>query len=109
VLASTGDGAVLLTTAVFGATISYALMMVSHIVLRRREPGLERPYRTPGGVLTTGVAVVLAASAVVATLLVDEAAALWALGALAALLLWFGLHSRHHLVAAAPEEERERR
>ena len=40
----------MLNVAVFGATISYALMSLSHIVLRRREPGLERPYRTPGGI-----------------------------------------------------------
>ena len=28
-----------------------------------------------------------------------------ALAALAAFLAWFGLYSRHHLVAGAPEEE----
>ena len=51
--AATGDGARMLNVAVFGATISYALMSLSHIVLRRREPGLHRPYRTPGGMLTS--------------------------------------------------------
>ena len=66
----------MLNIAVFGATVSYVLMMLSHIVLRRREPELERPYRTPGGVATSGVALVLAALAVVATFLVDEKAAL---------------------------------
>jgi len=49
-------GALLINIAVFGATVSYVLMMVSHIVLRIREPELERPYRTPGGVVTTAVA-----------------------------------------------------
>ena len=44
----------MLTMAVFGATISYALMTLSHIVLRRLEPDLERPCRTPGGSLTSG-------------------------------------------------------
>ena len=44
--------ATLLNAAVFGAAISYVLMMLSHIVLRSREPDLERPYRTPGGVAT---------------------------------------------------------
>jgi len=48
ILSLTGDGAKLVNIAVFGATISYALMMLSHIVLRSREPDLERPYRTPG-------------------------------------------------------------
>ncbi|MDP5184483.1 ethanolamine permease [Blastococcus sp. BMG 814] len=107
VLSLTGQGAMLLNMAVFGATVSYVLMMVSHIVLRRREPDLPRPYRTPGGTVTTGVALVLAAAAVVATFLVDEVAALWTLGAYAVFLGYFALYSRHHLVASAPEEEFE--
>ncbi|SNS81096.1 ethanolamine:proton symporter, EAT family [Geodermatophilus pulveris] len=106
-LSLTGQGAVLLNMAVFGATVSYVLMMVSHIVLRRREPDLPRPYRTPGGTATTGVALVLAAAAAVATFLVDVTAALWTLAAYAAFLAYFALHSRHHLVASAPEEEFE--
>lgn len=106
-LSLTGQGAMLLNMAVFGATVSYVLMMVSHIVLRRREPQLPRPYRTPGGTATTGVALVLAAAAVVATFLVDVTAALWTLAAYAAFLAYFALYSRHHLVAAAPEEEFE--
>jgi len=105
VLSLTGQGAMLLNMAVFGATVSYVLMMVSHIVLRRREPDLPRPYRTPGGVATTGVAFVLAAAAVVATFLVDVTAALWTLAAYALFLGYFALYSRHHLVASAPEEE----
>ena len=103
--AVTEDGALLINIAVFGATVSYVLMMVSHIVLRRREPDLVRPYTTPGGVFTTGVALVLAAAAVVATFFVDEkAAGITALIFLAA-LAYFWFYSRHHLVASAPEEE----
>jgi ethanolamine permease len=59
-LSLTGQGALLLNMAVFGAALSYVLMMVSHIVLRRREPNMRRPYRTPGGALTTGFALVIA-------------------------------------------------
>ena len=98
-------GVTLINCAVFGATISYALMMLSHIVLRRREPDLERPYRTPGGVATSGVAVVLAVLAVIATFIVDVRAALITLGVYVLFLAYFGLYSRHHLVAQAPEEE----
>lgn len=104
-LSLTGEGAVLLNMAVFGATLSYVLMMVSHLVLRRREPDLARPYRTPGGSVTTSIALVLAVTAVLATFLVDVVAALCCLGAFAAFMAYFALHSRHHLVAAAPEEE----
>ncbi|HCA88448.1 MAG TPA: ethanolamine permease [Streptomyces sp.] len=103
--AATGDGARMLNVAVFGATISYALMSLSHIVLRRREPGLPRPYRTPGGVLTSSVAFVLACSALVATFLVDRDAAFIALGVYGVALAYFAFYSRHRLVAAAPEEE----
>ncbi|KZF08229.1 ethanolamine permease, partial [Rhodococcus sp. EPR-157] len=64
-LSLTGQGAMLLNMAVFGAALSYVLMMISHIVLRRKEPHMERPYRTPGGIATTGFALVIAALAVV--------------------------------------------
>ncbi|MFJ4883330.1 ethanolamine permease [Streptomyces sp. NPDC088731] len=100
-----GNGGRMLNVAVFGATISYALMALSHIVLRRREPGLERPYRTPGGALTSSVALVLACSALVATFLVDRDAAFIALGVYVVALAYFALYSRHRLVAGAPEEE----
>jgi ethanolamine permease len=101
------DGALMINIAVFGATVSYVLMLVSHIVLRQREPELERPYRTPGGVATTGVALVLAVAAVVATFFVDEKAAGITAAAFVALMLYFLLYSRHRLVADAPEEEFE--
>ncbi|MFJ9647128.1 ethanolamine permease [Streptomyces sp. NPDC004244] len=103
--AATGNGPRMLNIAVFGATISYALMALSHIVLRRREPGLERPYRTPGGIATSSAAFLLALSALVATFLVDKDAAFIALGVYAVALGYFAFYSRHHLVASAPEEE----
>jgi ethanolamine permease len=104
-LALTVNGATLINIAVFGATVSYALMMLSHIILRRREPDLERPYRTPGGTVTSGIALVLALAAVVATFIVDRNAALIMLGVYALFIVYFLLYSRHHLVAQAPEEE----
>ena len=103
--ALTQDGALLINIAVFGATVSYVLMMVSHIVLRRREPDLVRPYRTPGGTVTTSVALVLAAAAVVATFFVDQLAAGITALIFVAALAYFWFYSRHHLVASAPEEE----
>jgi ethanolamine permease len=90
---------------VFGATVSYVLMMVSHIVLRIREPDLPRPYRTPGGVVTTGVALVLAAAAVVATFVVDPLAAAITAGIFVVAVAYFWFYSRHRPVANAPEEE----
>ena len=105
--AITQDGALLINIAVFGATVSYVLMMLSHILLRKREPDLHRPYRTPGGVVTTGIALVLAAAAVVATFFVDEKAAGITALIFVAALGYFWFYSRHRLVADAPEEEFE--
>lgn len=105
ILSLTGQGAMLLNMAVFGAALSYVLMMISHIALRVREPDMPRPYRTPGGVVTTGFALVVAALAVVATFLVDSTAATWCLVVFAAFMAYFGIYSRHHLVANSPDEE----
>jgi ethanolamine permease len=101
------DGAKMINIAVFGATVSYVLMTLSHIVLRFREPDLERPYRTPGGVVTSGIGCALAVAAVVATFFVDEEAAAITAGVYLVAVLYFALHSRHRLVAEAPEEEFE--
>lgn len=103
--AITQDGALLINIAVFGATVSYVLMMLAHIMLRVREPGLERPYRTPGGMVTTGIALALAITAVVATFFVDMFAAAVTAGIFVVALAYFWFYSRHHLVASAPEEE----
>lgn len=104
-LTFTGEGAILLNMAVFGAALSYVLMMVSHIVLRVREPEMKRPYKTPGGIVTTGFALVIAVASVIATFLVDTTAALWCLAAFVAFMAYFGLYSRKHLVASSPDEE----
>ncbi len=40
--------------------ISYAMVALAFVVLRRREPEMDRPFRTPGGQTTGAVAVVLA-------------------------------------------------
>ena len=47
----------------------------------------------------------IAAIAVIATFLVDVVAALCCLGVFALFMLYFGLYSRHHLVANSPDEE----
>jgi ethanolamine permease len=105
ILAVTGNGATLVNIAVFGAAVSYVLMMLAHVLLRVREPDLERPYRTPGGVVTSGVALVLAVASVVATFIVDPRAAGIMLGIYVLFIAYFAFYSRHHLVAQAPEEE----
>lgn len=103
--AVTGDGGLLINIAVFGATVSYVLLNLSHVVLRFREPHLERGYRTPGGAVTTGIGLVLALVAVVATFLVDVLAASITAGVFVVFLAYFWFYSRHRVVSNAPEEE----
>lgn len=107
ILSLTGEGATLLNMAVFGAALSYVLMMVSHIVLRVREPELPRPYRTPGGIATTAFALIIASAAVVATFLVDTTAATGCLIVFALFMGYFGFYSRKRLVFASADEEFE--
>ena len=99
------NGDILINIAVFAAASSYALMNLSHIVLRIKEPDLPRSYRTPGGVVTTGIAFVLSCVAIVATFFVDPVAAGCAAAVWAAFIAYFLVYSRKHLVANAPEEE----
>ncbi|MGV0782044.1 ethanolamine permease [Mycolicibacterium sp. XJ775] len=104
-LSLTGHGDLILNMAVFGAALSYVLMMISHIVLRVREPEMKRPYRTPGGIITTGFALVIAIVALIATFVVSPVAAGLCLAVFCAFMLYFALYSRHRLVANSPDEE----
>jgi ethanolamine permease len=104
-LSLTGEGDLMITMAVFGATISYAMMMLSHIILRFKEPDLERPFKTPGGIITTGIALILSIGAFISTFVVSLEAAMWSGIFYAILVGYFAFYSRHHLVASVPEEE----
>ncbi len=53
-------GSVLLNMAVFGAMISYLLQGLTFIQLRRRFPKIERPFRSPFGVLGAALTVIIA-------------------------------------------------
>ena len=105
VMAVLNQGDLLILVAVFGATISYIMMTASHIILRIKEPNLERPYRTPGGIVTTGIALVLAVVALIAGFLVDTRVLVITAAVYVVAIAYFGLFSRHHIVATAPEEE----
>lgn len=81
----------LMLVAVFGATVSYALMMLSHIRLRLREPDLARPYRTPGGIWVSGTGLLLACVATVAGLLAHPLVVAATVGVYVLAALWFAL------------------
>jgi len=99
------NGDLLILIAVFGAAISYILMMAAHIKLRISEPDMDRPYRTPGGILTSSIALFLAIITLIAGFLVEPSVIIYAAIFYLLMISYFLLYSRHHLVAQAPEEE----
>jgi ethanolamine permease len=100
-------GAVLLNLAVFGAVISYALQMLSFVLLRIRMPHIARPYRSPlgipGAVFALAISLVTLAS-LFASDPIYRSVAIAALGWVVAGLAYFAVFGRHGLVRS-PEEE----
>lgn len=99
------DGSILLNMAVFAACISYAMMNLSHIILSKREPNMERGFKCPGGIVLTTISLLLSIFAIYSTFVVDVTAASLTCAVLVGLMAYFGLYSRKHLVGNAPEEE----
>jgi ethanolamine permease len=103
---SSDVGASLLYMAVFGAVISYFMQCLSFILLRRRLPDIDRPYRSPVGEWGAGIAGVIALCALAAILINSDyrpgvyGVAVVYLVALA----YFAVAGRHKLVLS-PEEE----
>jgi ethanolamine permease len=99
-------GAALLSMAVFGAVISYFMQTLAFVLLRRRLPNIERPYRSPLGEWGALIASGIAAVSLVALFWNDDyrpgvvAVAIFYAIALA----YFALVGRHKLVLS-PEEE----
>ena len=100
-------GAALLNMAVFGAVISYLLVMVSFIVLRFRRPGLDRPYRSPLGIPGAALGAVLSLVALFACFANQEfrPAVIGTAIFLVLCMIYYLAYSRSRLVAQAPEEE----
>ncbi|MBM6405633.1 amino acid permease [Phycicoccus sp. CSK15P-2] len=96
----------LLNIAVFGAVISYLLQMVAFVMLRRKFPSAERPYRSPvgiGGAVVAGV--ISAGTLVILPFNPDYRSVIFGVAIFFAIgLAYFAVRGRHHLVYS-PEEE----
>jgi ethanolamine permease len=99
-------GAIVLNIAIWGAVIAYALQMVSFIILRRKFPNANRPYRSPWGI--PGAVIALVVSVLVFFGFFINESARPAIVAIAVvyvvILIGFALVFRHRLVLS-PEEE----
>jgi ethanolamine permease len=99
-------GAALLSMAVFGAVISYAMQTLSFILLRRRLPEIERPYVSPVGEWGAAIASLIAVISLVALFWnADYRPGVVAVAIFYAIAVtYFALVGRHKLVLS-PEEE----
>jgi ethanolamine permease len=96
----------LLNMAVFGAVISYFMQCLSFILLRRKYPNIERPYRSPVGEWGAAVAGVIALVSLI-SLYANEDYRPGLYGTLIYFVLgiaYFAIAGRHRLVLS-PEEE----
>ncbi|HEX8860842.1 MAG TPA: amino acid permease [Actinomycetes bacterium] len=96
----------LLNMAVFGAVISYCMQCLSFIMLRRRMPDIERPYRSPVGEWGAGIAGVIALISLI-SLYSNSDYRPGVYGTLIYFVLgivYFAVAGRHRLVLS-PEEE----
>ncbi|MFY9325356.1 MAG: amino acid permease [Candidatus Nanopelagicales bacterium] len=96
----------LLSMAVFGAVISYALQMVSYLLLKKNLPNINRPYVSPVG--TAGAFIAMIIWIVVLIVLPFSPdyrePVIWLMFAFVAGLLYFALYTRKRLVLS-PEEQ----
>jgi ethanolamine permease len=100
-------GPALLNMAVFGAVISYTIVMLAYIQLKVNRPDLPRPYQSPLGIPGAAIGAVLSIVALFACFS-DEAyrPGVWGVAIfLAVMIAYFLFYSRKKLVARAPEEE----
>jgi ethanolamine permease len=99
-------GSVMLNMAVFGAMLSYIMQAVSFILLRRNQPNIERPYRSPLGIPGAVVTIIIA----VVTLFYQLQdpnffrGVIWVIVWCAVGVVYFALVGRHKLILS-PEEE----
>lgn len=93
----TGKTAEIITIACFGALCLYVLSMVALLVLRRREPQLNRPFLTPLYPVLPLVALILAFVSLLAITVYNPVLALIFFGMLLLGVIWFKviLHPAH--------------
>jgi ethanolamine permease len=99
-------GAVVLNIAVWGAMLAYGMQAAAFLILRKRFPNINRPYKSPWGVFGGWAALIISGIAFIGFLI--NPAFLPAIVGIAVvyvvMLIGFALVGRHHLVLA-PEEE----
>jgi ethanolamine permease len=99
-------GGTLLNMAVFGAMCSYVLQGVSFILLRMNHKHIERPYKSPFGVLGATLTIIIALVTIYYQLTdpIYQKSVMWVAIWIAAGVFYFAVFGRNKLILS-PEEE----
>jgi ethanolamine permease len=99
-------GTVLLNMAVFGAMLSYIAQAISFILLRRNQPNIERPFRSPLGIPGAVVTILIAVVTLYYQMLDPNffKGVIWVIVWCAVGIVYFALVGRNKLILS-PEEE----
>ena len=92
--------------AVFGAMLSYIMQALSFIILRRNQPNIERPFRSPLGIPGAVLTIIIAAVTLVYQMQDPNffKGVIWVVLWCAVGIVYFALVGRHKLILS-PEEE----
>ena len=99
-------GAIVLNIAVWGAMLAYIMQMVSFVILRRKFPNMNRPYKSPWGMNGAVIAGIIAFVSFIGFLLNPA----FQLAIVAIIIVYlivlavFAVWGRHRLVLS-PEEK----
>ena len=95
----------LILIATFGALVSYVMMNLSLIILRKKEPNLARPYKAPFYPIVPIVSIVISILALFSSIFKDPVFFLINIGIFSAAVIYFFVWARHRINKDAPEEE----
>ncbi len=91
----TGTTQQVIIISVMGAVLMYMMSMLSLFVLRRKEPGLERPFASPFYPYFPAIALLLSALCLVAIIWFIPILSLYFFGGLVAVVILFMLMGKH--------------
>jgi ethanolamine permease len=91
----TGTTAQIIIISVMGAALMYMMSMLSLFRLRKKEPGLDRPFASPFYPYFPAIALVLSALCLFAIIYFNPRLSLWFFGGLAAVIILFMLMGKH--------------
>jgi ethanolamine permease len=95
----------LILIATFGALVSYIMINLSLIILRKKEPNLERPYKAPFYPVAPILSIIIAVLALFSSIFSDITFFMISIYIFAAAVIYFYVWARHRINKDAPEEQ----